>query len=158
VSKKFSRSGLLLCLVLTASLWLAHRTLGPLRSPEPASFGFQVQDMCLHNARLLTRFKRGEYTGHRATFDADTDAFTRSLLLSIQQFDAGKVPDVLQEANFRIAECHQLCLDSVKALRSAYEAEGEQRARLLQLSENHLKCACELDDSGAQAPRPAESR
>lgn len=158
---------LLTCLALTAALGFGHslRQQPALEGPWTVSkrnvaadleyvtrmrlvFGFQVKALCARNAELVGRFREGAYARDRRAFDADTDAFTDSLLESIQQFDGQNVPEVMQEAHFKVVECHQLCLDSVKALREAYEAHGAERARLLALSEARCKTAQQVGGSG----------
>lgn len=158
---------LLTCLALTAALGLGHswRQQPVLDGPWTVCprnlaadleyvtrmrliFGFQVKALCARNAELVERFRSGGYGQDRRAFDADTDAFSDSLLESIQQFDGQNVPEVMQEAHFKVVECHQLCLDSVKALREAYEARGEERSRLLALSDARCRTAQQVGNSG----------
>lgn len=158
---------LLTCLALTVALGFGHslrqppafegvwtvskRTLGAdmeYVTRMRLIFGFQVQALCARNAELVERFRSNAYRQDRRAFDAETDAFNDSLLESIQQFDGQNVPEVMQEAHFKVVECHQLCLDSVKALREAFEAHGPERSRLLALSEARCKTAQQVGSSG----------
>lgn len=113
-------------------------------------FAFQVRAMCGQNAEIIKKFKAGTYKNNKDEFDADTSSFCNSLLESIEQFDGQQVPNVLEKAHAKIANCHRLCYESVQALREAYGSEGAEQQRLLKEAEKKMKEAWTTGDSGVK--------
>ncbi|MBS2036650.1 hypothetical protein JST97_16790 [bacterium] len=102
-------------------------------------FSFQITAMCDQNRTIINNYKKGEYKGHSDTFESDCTTLCNALLDSIQQFDGQQVPNVLDKAHSKIANCHRLVFESIQALREADAAEGADHQRLIKEAEKKAK-------------------
>lgn len=113
-------------------------------------FGYQVRAMCRQNADLIKKFKVGDYDHRPAEFEADTSAFSGSLLNFMELFEDQQIPREMTKSHAKISNCSRLCYESTQTLRQANRFRGEERVRRVHEAEQKLKQAWASGNEGLQ--------